>query len=646
VVPATIVPFSDNTGAWLFFTNPLPGASTITLHVQGDKIKGTDGTFLDAAGTGTAGSDLTETFTTVSTAPVPGTTITGIVVDPGPDAVPMTPDDVKAAPDGLADYANDTWKLPIARVKVYVLGHEQDAVYTDSTGHFTLTNVPVGDVKVEFDGTTATNAPAGFYFPVMVMDTTIRPGVANTMMGSMGTLDQQAANAADPAVYLPRLTSDILTPVSTTAPTVVTAPADAGTGGTNLTPQQLSDLSLTVAPGSLVDANGNPVSNAQVGISPVPAQLVMDMLPAGLLQHTFDITIQAPGGATFTTPAQLTMPNVFGLSPGDKTFILSFDHTTGKLVIDGTGTVSADGLTVTTDPGSGVTAPGWHGMAPAGTTVSGSSQSWLDKLIDFGPLIGDTSNLLLGIGLTALLAAGLAALTPEALIIGAVAVGVAAAKTFLDTTQNWNDIKSGNALVKLDTTQGAIGSLASIFAPPAALSTNSRLASLGKLFDSGPIGVGLNIIGEFSSGFHVGNDLIDLYNKGDLPFLAPIVDRLSPAVNTAASYLVPLSDSVQGLSSAFSNLVSPTISSLLPSDRTVKLYLLNGMVHATEANGADYINPTTGTPLSIPLSNIIDANFFQSDQNRTNLIQFTNAVQQWSDAASTLAITWGRFNHR
>jgi hypothetical protein len=355
-VAATIVPFSDNTGAWLFFTNPLPGASTITLHVQGDRIKGADGTFLDAAGTGTAGSDLSETFTTVSTAPVPGTTITGIVVDPGPDSVPMTPDDVKAAPDELADYANDTWKLPIAGVKVYVLGHEDQAVYTDATGHFTLTNVPVGDVKVEFDGTTATNAPSGFYFPTMVMDTTIRPGVANTMMGSMGTLDQQAANAADPAVYLPRLTSDILTPVSTTAPTVVTAPTDAGTGGTNLTPQQLSELSLAVAPGSLVDANGNPVSNAQVGISPVPAQLVMDMLPAGLLQHTFDITIQAPGGATFTTPAQLTMPNVFGLPPGEKTFVLSFDHTTGRLVIDGTATVSADGATVTSDPGSGITA--------------------------------------------------------------------------------------------------------------------------------------------------------------------------------------------------------------------------------------------------------------------------------------------------
>jgi hypothetical protein len=122
-----------------------------------------------------------------------------------------------------------------------------------------------------------------------------------------------------------------------------------------------------VQPGSLVDANGDPVQNAQVGISPVPASLVMDMLPEGLLQHTFDITIQAPGGATFTTPAQLTLPNVFGAAPGTQLDILSFDHTTGRLVIDGTGTVSADGQTVTSDPGSGVTAPGWHGVTPPGT---------------------------------------------------------------------------------------------------------------------------------------------------------------------------------------------------------------------------------------------------------------------------------------
>ena len=47
--------------------------------------------------------------------------------------------------------------------------------------------------------------------------------------------------------------------------------------------------------------------------------------------------------------------------------MLSFDHTTGRLVIDGTATVSPDGLTATTNPGTGVTQPGWHGLTPPGS---------------------------------------------------------------------------------------------------------------------------------------------------------------------------------------------------------------------------------------------------------------------------------------
>ncbi len=39
-------------------------------------------------------------------------------------------------------------------------------------------------------------------------------------------------------------------------------------------------------------------------------------------------------------------------------------------MIDGTATVSADGLTATTDPGEGVTAPGWHGLTPPGSSMN------------------------------------------------------------------------------------------------------------------------------------------------------------------------------------------------------------------------------------------------------------------------------------
>jgi hypothetical protein len=121
-----------------------------------------------------------------------------------------------------------------------------------------------------------------------------------------------------------------------------------------------------VQPGSVIGENGQVLDNAQVGIATVPPELVRDMLPPGLLQHTFDLTIQAPGAAVFNTPLQLTLPNVFNAAPGTKLNLLSFDHTTGRLVIDGTGTVSADGQFVVTDPDSGITRPGWHGMTPPG----------------------------------------------------------------------------------------------------------------------------------------------------------------------------------------------------------------------------------------------------------------------------------------
>ncbi len=111
-VDATIVPSADGTFASLFFTNPLPGASTITLHVQGEKIRGVaDGVFLDAAGSGTAGSDLTQSYTTVSTTAVANTSITGRVVDPGPDLQPMTFDDVRAGPDQILHTADDVYLI-------------------------------------------------------------------------------------------------------------------------------------------------------------------------------------------------------------------------------------------------------------------------------------------------------------------------------------------------------------------------------------------------------------------------------------------------------------------------------------------------------------------------------------------------------
>ena len=361
---ATIVPAKDGTFAWLFLTNPMPGASMITIHVDGTTILAAgDGQALDADGNGTAGGIFTSTFSTVSLVPLQGTTLSGRVVDPGPDLKPMTFDDLRPGNDGILHTDDDVFLNPIAGVKVYILGLENQAVFTDAQGRFSFNAVPSGDIKLAVDGRTATNAPSGVFYPEMVMDLQIEVGQANTVMGTMGSHAERVANLTRPEVYLPRLETSILQNVSNTGNTTIGVDA---ASAPNLTEQQRAQLQLVVQPGSLVDAKGNSITNGQVGISTVPPELVRDMLPPGVLQHTFDITIQAPGVAAFNTPLQITFPNTFNAAPGTKLNFLSFDHTTGRLVIDGTATVSADGLSVTSDPGQGITKPGWHGLSIAG----------------------------------------------------------------------------------------------------------------------------------------------------------------------------------------------------------------------------------------------------------------------------------------
>ncbi len=187
VLPANIVPAVDGTFAWLFFTGPVPGSSTITVHVDGSTISASDGTLLDAAGSGTPGSELAWTYSTVSVAGVSGTSIAGTLADPGHDLKPGTIDDVKAGPDGVLMTADDVYVNPIANVKVYIIGMEDQAVFTDGSGNFELDNIPTGDVKLVVDGLTASNAPDGFYYPEMVMNLQIFPGIQNTVMAAMET---------------------------------------------------------------------------------------------------------------------------------------------------------------------------------------------------------------------------------------------------------------------------------------------------------------------------------------------------------------------------------------------------------------------------------------------------------------------------
>lgn len=359
VVPATIVPSADGSFAWLFFDASLPGASTITMHVDGSTIRADgDGAALDADGDGTAGGEFTWKFSTVSLAGLPGTTLVGTLADPGPDLKMGTFDDVRPGPDGVLMTADDVYLRPIEHVKIFIIGLEDQGVFTDAQGRFELHDIPAGHIKVVVDGRTATNPPAGYYFPEMVMDLDIRPGEQNTMMAAMQSIAARAQAMTEKGVYLPRLALSLLNDVSNTAPTTVGVDA---LSAPDLTPEDRQFLTLTVQPGSILGFDGKPLANPQIGISTVPPEMVQDMLPPGLReQHTFEITIQAPGASVFQEPVQITFPNYYNAAPGTQVNIFSFDHTTGLTVLDGTGTVSADGEYVVSDPGSGIRAPGWH----------------------------------------------------------------------------------------------------------------------------------------------------------------------------------------------------------------------------------------------------------------------------------------------
>jgi Bacterial Ig-like domain/Bacterial pre-peptidase C-terminal domain/SdrD B-like domain/Bacterial Ig domain/LVIVD repeat len=370
VIPATIAPAGDGTFAWMFFTNPIPGGSTITVHVDGSTIlAAVDGVALDADGDGDAGGELSWTFSTVSVTGVTGTHLAGTVADPGADLRPGTFDDIRAGQDGLLMTADDVYLNPIADVKVFIFGMEDQAVFTDADGNFELRDIPAGHIKLAVDGQTASNAPADVYFPEMVMDLNIRPSEVNTVMATMDPNPVRQQAMLERGVYLPRLQTSLLSPVSPTEPTTVgvnalTAP--------DLSPEDAEYLTLTVQPGSILGFDGLPIPIPKIGVSTVPPEMVQGMLPAGFRdQHTFEITIQAPGASVFTTPVAITFPNFQNAAPGTQVNIYSFDHTTGLVVPDGTGTVSADGQSVRSDPSSGIRAPGWH-FVQVGTRTTGA----------------------------------------------------------------------------------------------------------------------------------------------------------------------------------------------------------------------------------------------------------------------------------
>jgi hypothetical protein len=198
---------------------------------------------------------------------------------------------------------------------------------TQSTanGHFAMTDVPTGVFKLMVDGTTAT--VPGKRFPTLEFDITTVEGRANELGYT---------------IYLPALNGSQLCVSETT-------------GGT-LTLPDAPGFSLTVAANSATFPGGS--KRGCVSVTPVNLDKV-PMAPGFGQQPRFVVTIQ-PVGTVFNPPAAISIPNVDRLAPRATTDMYSYDHDLAAFVAIGTGTVSNDGFTISSDPGIGVVKAGWH----------------------------------------------------------------------------------------------------------------------------------------------------------------------------------------------------------------------------------------------------------------------------------------------
>ena len=321
-LPTTVVVDPSGLFARLFFGGPMPGGAAVQVTVDGSAIlAAADGVPLDADGDGVPGGVLTFDFTTLSTVALPGTTLSGRLADAGPDLVPLTADDTLPGLDGTLGTGDDVVLIPVVGARIFVRGLEDDFVLTGADGSFHFDAVPGGPVTLALRGETAV-APAGFTYPELTADVRMTVGAGN----ALGT------------VYMPRLASEVVQTVDTSATTVLTLPPE---GAPGLTEEQRQQFTLEIAAGGLLGPDGQPVATAQVVMSVVPPGTLAPFLPPTLPEPTFAFTTQLRGATDLAAPFRATFPNVSGAPLGTEFMVLSFDPATGHLVQDGTATVVA-----------------------------------------------------------------------------------------------------------------------------------------------------------------------------------------------------------------------------------------------------------------------------------------------------------------
>lgn len=210
----------------------------------------------------------------------------------------------------------------IAGVRVNV---DANQTISDAAGNFLLTGLPGGKVTLRMDAT-----PAHPLYPIW-------PTIVELETGKLTVLPDWPIN--------PPPADDKFSAISN----VVQDQA--------ITDPRYPGVEVTLPAGvSITGWDG--VKKTRIAIERIEASKLPTVPPPVPTKEHYQLYFGTPMGGVPDQPIPISVPNVTGLEPGEKTEIWYFDGSpmngVGEWKVAGTATISADGQQVVTDPGQGI----------------------------------------------------------------------------------------------------------------------------------------------------------------------------------------------------------------------------------------------------------------------------------------------------
>ena len=215
---------------------------------------------------------------------------------------------------------------------------------SEADGQFVFESILSGPGHLTINGTTAiavggeTIDPEKLSFPVLGYEILIVP---------------EAENSLPTSVLLPPLNPLNTFTFDGTKDVILTVD---GIEGLQMT--VTADTVVTLPDGTVAD----PANPVELSLNQVHHDDIPMPMPDGIAPP-LAWTLQ-PAGTTFDPPVEVVYPNMSGLPPGAVGYFLSFNHDTNRFDIVASGHVTNDGLSMISDPDSGISTAGWGCNCP------------------------------------------------------------------------------------------------------------------------------------------------------------------------------------------------------------------------------------------------------------------------------------------